>query len=597
MRLDQLGTVSDGAAEARGFARQDGRPIVAFAVCRSTGASDVVAADAVEAEIAALDAADPNLTLSLVDDSTTYTRGSFASAMETLVEGAVLAVIVVLVFLCNWRATAIAAVALPLSIIPTFFVMNALGFSLNTVSLLAVTLVTAILVDDAIVEIENIVRHMRMGSPPYRAAMEAASEIGTAVIAVSFAIVAVFAPVSFMSGIAGRYFRQFGLTVAIAVLFSLAVARLVTPMMAASLLRDRAAAEEGPGRMVRAYTRLLSGTLRFRWLALALGLAIFAASLCSATLLPKAFIPSEDEGRSILSVELPPGSTLDDTARVSDDVAQRIRALGPVRDVFVQGGAAPDGEAADVAATLTINDLPKDERDLSQQDLGTRIDALLREVPDIRFHFVSGGGGRDVSVGVLGSDPDAVARAADALEAQMAALPALRNLTSSASLERPEVQIRPDADLASQLGITTQALSNTLRVATIGDVEENLPKFDAGERQIPILAQLDPAARADLDTLANLRVTTADGSTVPLGSVAEIGLGRGPGQIERYDRQRRISVEADLAPGHELGPAVDAINALPAATDLPPGVSFAQTGDAEIMGEVFSSFGQAMGRG
>ena len=306
-RLDELGTVTDGAAEQRTFARLDGKPVVAFGITRAKGASDAVVSELVARRVAKIQAEHPEYQISLVDTQVEYTLGNYRSAMETLIEGALLSIIVVFLFLRDMRATLVSAVALPLSAIPTFWVMSQLGFSLNVVSLLAITLVTGLLVDDAIVEIENIVRHMRMGKSPYRASLEAADEIGLAVIAISLTIVAVFAPVSFMGGIAGQYFRQFGLTVAIAVLFSLLVARLITPLMAAYLLRNNhGQVEERDGPILRAYTALVRWSVRHRWVTLAAGLALFAASIASTRLLPSGFLPAEDTGRTLLAVELPP---------------------------------------------------------------------------------------------------------------------------------------------------------------------------------------------------------------------------------------------------------------------------------------------------
>ena len=247
VRLDELGSVTDATAEQRTFAALDGRPVVAFAISRAKGASDVVVAADVAKKIAELHKAHPNVELKLIDSMVEYTLGSYHSTMKTLIEGAILAIAVVFIFLRDWRATLIAAIALPLSIVPAFWAIDAAGFSLNLVSLLAITIVTGILVDDAIVEIENIVRHMRMGKSPYRAALEAADEIGLAVIAITFTIIAVFVPVSFMGGIAGQYFKQFGLVVAFAVLFSLLVARLVTPLLAAYFMR--ASQPRGQGRL------------------------------------------------------------------------------------------------------------------------------------------------------------------------------------------------------------------------------------------------------------------------------------------------------------------------------------------------------------
>ena len=248
VRLDDLGLITDTIAEPRTFARFDGAPVVGFNILRAKGASDVVLADAIAARIDAIKAANPTVDLKLIDTSVVHTLGNYESAMHTLYEGAILAVIVVFLFLRDWRATIIAALTLPLSIFPAFWVMELLGFSLNMVTLLAITLSTGILVDDAIVEIENIVRHIRMGKSPYQAALEAADEIGLAVIAISLAIVAVFIPASFMPSVPGQFFKQFGITVSVQVLFSLLCARMITPMLAAYFLRPHQHEEKGDGR-------------------------------------------------------------------------------------------------------------------------------------------------------------------------------------------------------------------------------------------------------------------------------------------------------------------------------------------------------------
>jgi len=297
VRLDDLGLITDTIAEPRTFARFDGAPVVGFNILRAKGASDVVLADAVAARIEAIKAANPTVDLKLIDTSVVHTLGNYESAMHTLYEGAILAVIVVFLFLRDWRATIIAAVTLPLSIFPAFWVMQLLGFSLNMVTLLAITLSTGILVDDAIVEIENIVRHIRMGKSPYQAALEAADEIGLAVIAISLAIVAVFIPASFMPSVPGQFFKQFGITVSVQVLFSLLCARMITPMLAAYFLQPHQHEEKGDGRILRLYTRLVTGAVRFRFITVALGLLFFAASLAGASLLPSGFLPVTDTAR------------------------------------------------------------------------------------------------------------------------------------------------------------------------------------------------------------------------------------------------------------------------------------------------------------
>ncbi|MDP8918593.1 MAG: efflux RND transporter permease subunit [Pseudomonadota bacterium] len=597
VRLDELATVTDAAAEPRTFARFNGQPVVAFAVTRATGASDATVGQAVAAKVAELGQAHPDVRFDLIDDTVTYTVGNYESAMHTLIEGAILAVIVVFIFLRDWRATLIASLALPLSVLPTFWIMSTMGFSLNLVSLLALTLVTGILVDDAIVEIENIVRHMHMGKSPYRAALEGADEIGLAVIAITFTIVAVFAPVSFMGGIAGQYFKQFGLTVAAAVLISLLVARLITPMMAAYFMRPHKHVEQKDGFIMRAYTRLVGWSVRHKYITFILGLGIFGASLWSTNLLPSAFLPEEDISRSLFVAELPPGSRLSDTQQVSDGIAERLRAMPEVSSVFVNGGLQLPGKKEVRLATFTVNLVPKEERSLRQRQIEGRIVEEFRDVPDIRFFVLNEGGQRGLQLIVSGPDQDVVVDTAAKLQREMASIPTVENPMSTAPLNRPEIRISPKPDLAAELGVSTDVLSETVRVATIGDVGANLAKFNAGDRQIPIRVQLPEAVRGDRALIDILKVPAKGGAAVPLSAVADISFGQGPTSIDRYDRSLRVALEADMRGTDALGEVLEAIYNLPTAKNLPPGVTIKQTGDAEVMTEVFTSFGKAMGAG
>ncbi|HVL70756.1 MAG TPA: efflux RND transporter permease subunit [Beijerinckiaceae bacterium] len=597
VRLDEIATVTDAAAEPRTFARFNGEPVVAFAISRSSGASDASVGKAVEKRVEDLRKAYPDVRFDVIDTSVTYTVGNYTSAMHTLMEGAALAVLVVFIFLRDWRATLIAAIALPLSIMPTFWAMDALGFSLNLVSLLAITLVTGILVDDAIVEIENIVRHQRMGKSPYRAALEAADEIGLAVIAITMTIVAVFAPVSFMGGIAGQYFKQFGITVAAAVLFSLLVARLITPILAAYFMKAHPHEEPRDGLVMRAYTRLVSWSVRWKYVTLVLGLAFFAGSIMSTRLLPSGFLPEGDVGRSLFIVELPPGSRLDDTKRVTDGLAARLREMPEVSSVFVNGGTQLPGKKEVRLATLTVNYVPKGERELRQRALESRISETFRDVPDMRFFALQDNGQRGLSLIVGGPDQQVVIETAARLQREMATIPTLENVISTAPLDRPEIRIRPKPALAAELGVSTDLIAETVRVGTIGDVGANLAKFDAGDRQVPIRVQLPDAARADFELLRTMKVPARNGTAVPLAAVADIELGQGPTAIDRYNRTIRVALEGDLRGTDALGEVLQAVYALPTAKNLPPGVVIQQTGDAEVMTEVFTSFGKAMGAG
>jgi multidrug efflux pump subunit AcrB len=596
VRLDQLGTVTDATAEPRTFAALDGAPVVAFAISRAKGASDTVVAADVAKKVEELQKANPHVQLRLIDTMVAHTMGAYRSTMTTLIEGAVLAIIVVFIFLRDLRATVIAAIALPLSIVPAFWAIDAAGFSLNLVSLLAITIVTGILVDDAIVEIENIVRHMRMGKSAWRAALEAADEIGLAVIAITLTIIAVFVPVSFMGGIAGQYFKQFGLVVAFAVFFSLLVARLITPLFAAYFMRSKGHSQH-EGRVLKFYTWLVRWSVANHYKAVGLGLAIFAASIGSFYLLPSGFLPADDTARTLLAVELPPGSRMEETKAVTEAIARQIGARPDVKGVFVNGGKVMGGGAEVRKATLVVNLVPREKRPLSQARIKQEISAQLATVPDIRFWFLQDNGQRQIALVVSGRDAAAVTHAAADLASQAKRIPLIANVVSTAELDRPELRVVPVGDIAAELGVSTEGISEAVRIATIGDIGANLAKFDVGDRQVPIRVQLVERARADRQLLESLKVATSSGATVPLSAVARFELGQGPTAIDRYDRMRRVLIGADLVGNAPLGKAVEQMLALPGAKNLPAGVTLKQFGDAEIMGEVFESFAAAMGAG
>ena len=600
VRLDQLGTVADATGEPRTFAALNGTPVVAFAISRAKGASDTVVAADVAKKIAELQKAHLDVELRMIDTMVTYTLGAYESTMKTLIEGAILAIVVVFIFLRDLRATIIAAIALPLSIIPAFWALDAAGFSLNLVSLLAITIVTGILVDDAIVEIENIVRHMRMGKSAYRAALEAADEIGLAVIAITVTIIAVFVPVSFMGGIAGQYFKQFGLVVAFAVFFSLLVARLITPVLAAYFMRSKGH-DEKEGRILRAYTWLVRWSVAHHYKTVALGLLVFALSIGSFYLLPSGFLPAEDRGRTLLAIELPPGSRLEETKATTDAISRQILARPDTRSVFVNGGKVMGGAASAGGevrkATFVINLVPKTSRKLSEAKIKQEISATLAQMPDIRFWFLQDNGQRQVQLVVSGRDGAAVSHVAAELTSQAKRIPLIANVVSTAELDRPELRVVPISDIAADLGVSTEAISEAVRIATIGDIGANLAKFDVGDRQVPIRVQLKEGARGDRQILEALKVGTPSGAAVPLSTVAHFELGQGPTAIDRYDRMRRVLIGADLVGNTPLGEAVQHMLALPAAKNLPAGVELKQFGDAEIMGEVFESFAKAMGAG
>ncbi|WP_343117321.1 efflux RND transporter permease subunit [Ostreiculturibacter nitratireducens] len=623
VRLGELGHVIDTYEEPRSFSRFNGDPVVTFSVFRAKGASEVTVAETVNGKLEEIRAAHPEVTITPVDDTVFYTYGNYESAIHTLLEGALLAVIVVLMFLRNWRATLITAVALPLSAIPTFYVMDLLGFSLNLVSFLAITLATGILVDDAIVEIENISRHIRMGKTPYRAAMEAADEIGLAVIATTLTIVAVFVPVSFMPGIPGQYFRQFGLTVAIAVLFSLLVARLITPMMAAYLMRSKDAHAESDtdGWIMRGYTGFVRRTLKLPYVTLLAAIGILFVSVHFMLQVPGSFLPPEDVSRISVSVELPPGSTLADTDRTTQRIQQAVQDIEGVDSVFVLGGASPTGDRDIRRAAVTVilekldhslvhrlseigrsipvigalvPEMPTEGRKRPQNEIEAEVFTRLAGIPDVRAYKLNDRGERDISFSILSASEESLNLAVARLEAALRGDPLLANVGATGALPRPEVQVLPREEEAARLGITTQQIAQTLRVATLGDVDAALAKVSVDDRLIPVRVQLTDEISSDVRRIGAVKITTATGATVPLNAVADIVIGEGPGSIDRLNRERRATIGANLPPGVALGSATARFKELAEAVELPPGVRIAEAGDAEMQQELVASFGNAM---
>ena len=593
VRLDDIGTVTDSVADPKTFARLDGKSVVGFTVFRAKTASDVAVKSAVDAKVKEIHAAHPDIDIALIDSSVVVTVGNYDEAIRTLELGAVLATIVVLLFLRDWRATLIAAVSLPLSILPAFWAMELVGFSLNLISFMAITLSTGILVDDAIVEIENIERHMAMGKTPYDAAMDAADEIGPAVIAISLTIIAVFVPVSFMSSVAGQFFKQFGITISVQVFFSLLAARFVTPVLAAYFLKPRAHLLEKPhGAVMRGYARVLGLSVRHYQLAVLLGIVMIVGAGSSFLFVPQGLLPPQDSARSILSVELPPGSTLAATETVTEEITRRLRKLPEVESVFVDGGRIPSKSSEVRLASITINYLQRDERKTTQHDLELRIGRDLESIPDIRSWFVDDFLlSRGIQLVVKGKNEATVRSVAAELATQMRRLSTIYNVVSSASLDRPELRIRPKPELAARLGLTTVAMADAIRIATIGDFEPALAKMAEGNRQIPIRVELEETIRADMQRLQDLRVPLPDNrGAVPLGSVADVVLEEGPSNIMREDRQLQAPVAADLAGDAALSQAKAEIDKLPIMKDKPRGVEISAGGDAESMQELVPDF-------
>jgi multidrug efflux pump subunit AcrB len=590
-KLSDLAEVRDGVGEIRAIARLNGRPATTFGVAKTKGSSDVAVYNGVQEELAKIRKENSEVKLTQIFTTVDYTKETYHSALSAFIEGSLLAVLVVWLFLRDMRATLISALAIPLSAIPTFAFMQWMGFTLNSISLLALSLVAGVLVDDAIVEIENIVRHMRMGKSGFQAALDAADQIGLAVVATSSTIIAVFLPVSFMGGITGQYFIQFGLTVAAAVFFSLLVARLITPVIAAYTLKSDSLPHHSDGPVMRWYLRVLSWCTQHRWKTVAAGAAFFALSIVGLGLIPKSFVPEDDLGSSALHIELPPGVRIDDTAAASA-AAYRIIARQPeVADVVESIGNNDEGIRS---AELDIALVPAKQRHVSQREFEDRMLRDLRaSIPDAQIHFFRGNGGSDVVFYITGDDPQLTYATARKVVDEMRSLPILRNARIDNDLPSPEVLVRPHLDLASQLGVTVESISETIRIATLGDLDQNSAKFSLADRQVPIRVSLIEDSRRDLTTLENLPVPTTGGGSVPLKAVADITFGEGPTRVRRYNQSRRLMIEADLNDA-TTGTAQTKIEALPTVAHLPRGVRKVDQGDAKYMNELFTNFILAM---
>ncbi|KAA0207735.1 MAG: efflux RND transporter permease subunit [Proteobacteria bacterium] len=595
VRLSTIATVADSHAEPRDMALLNGRPVVGFGIQRAVKTSEVAVGDEVRRRIAELAREHPEVRFIEVDSVVEEARNSYNASMSMLAEGALLAVAVVWLFLRDRRATWISALALPLSVIPTFGVMHLLGFSLNLLSLLAMAVVIGILVDDAIVEVENITRHRALGKTPMQAAGEAADEIGIAVIATSATLAAVFIPVAFMPGQIGLFFREFGWTAATAVLFSLLVARLLTPMLAAYFMTRKPAHPAEPA-WVRFYMRLVGHALDKPWRTLATAFATFVVALALVPLIPRTFVPPNNESRSTVLLELPPGSTLQDSAAAAEQTRQLLADLPELKSVFARIGSvsgtgfttAGSGNVRKAQLNLRFHD----ERQRSMQQLEVEVRRRLEKLAGVRVSFAALGPGDRLEVVVVGRDPVQLAATAQNIETAMRGVRGLSGVQSSASLLQPEIAIIPDPARAADLGVSTVDIAEAARIATTGDFLRNLPKLNLAERQIPIRVQVAEAARDDASLLSLMRVP-ARGGAVPLSAVAEIRDSSGPAIIERYNRERNVKISGELN-GNPLGPVMNEVRRLPAVQNLPPGVRILPGGDAEAFVDLFVGFALAM---
>ncbi len=583
IRLDEIARVEDRYSDLRSAVVLNGQPAIGIQIRRALNTDEVTIAQAVDAAVTELQADNPTVRFTLVSSNLPRVLATYESSMEKLYEGALLAIIVVFLFLRDWRATWIAAVTLPLSIVPTFYVMWLFDIALNTITLLAVSLVVGLLVDDAIVEVENIVRHLREGKRPKQAALDAAQEIGLAVIGTSLTLVAIFVPVAFMPGISGRFFRQFGITCAVAVVFSLIVARLITPMMAAYQLKATPE-PKGHDKYLSKYIGLVHWTLNNRAKTLLGALSIFVASIVAYQYLPGGFINAEDRGEFSINLTLPPGSSLQTTRKAVEQVQELLQSIPEVTQIY----ASINVGSASVEAKLK----PLEERERSQQQIQQAITPQFGKIAGARVSVGGRGFGQNMSLVLVGDDAELLNQTAARVEHEIRNVAGIGGITSSAALVTPEIAITPDFAKAAKLGITSAALSEAIRIGTSGDIDVRLPKLSLPSRQIPIRIQLAPEAMQSIDMLRLMRIPARNGS-VALQNVASIELSSGATQISRYDRHRNVTINIPLN-GQALTAVLAKVQAIPAMQKLPPGIEQQQSGELERQTQLKAGFVLAM---
>lgn len=646
LRLGDIADVRDGGTDIARVSRFNDTPVSMFQIQRTKSASALRVYRAVQEKMEAFEKAHPDIEITPAFTPPDFVQDDYDSSLKSMFEGALLATLVVAVFLGGWqtiigstaiiasvlflgefllakfahihlghvpvlalltlivalialfrkegRATFLAAMAIPLSTIPTFYIMDLMGFTLNGVTLLALGLVAGILVDDAIVEIENIERHIHMGKTPFQAALEAADEIGLAVVATTFTIVAVFVPVSFMTGIIGQFFKSFGLTVAVAVLFSLAVARMITPLMAAYLLNPKPQDYvEKPNAVANWYYGILEWSLKNRWKTFGIGMALFIAAIVSVAFTPKTVMPQLDQGFVSISIDLPPGLSVNEADAKSRQVGSLIIDEHGTKHVV----QSVRGDLTGANFWITLVD--RKDRKVTQKEYEDSLRKKIGQVPGIRSQFGGGWGSNGVTINLVSSNNDELEKAAAKVMEEMRKIPWAVDLRSSADITKPEIHVIPKREEAARLGVSVSSIATATRIATTGDIEMNLPKFNSGERQIPILVRLARENRADIESIKSLRVPTNTGYSVPLSSVADVYFGGGQARISREGRQRVITISASLGKAKDgkqmqLGPAMEELNKKDWYKNPGKDVYVKEGGDAEDMADMFSQFSNAI---
>jgi HAE1 family hydrophobic/amphiphilic exporter-1 len=613
IRLGELATIRDGAEEQRTLALFDGREAVGIDIKKAKGYSTTDVSQQIMDRLEGIRRGLPaNVTLDVIRDAGFRVEASVNNVKEALLEGAILTVLVVFLFLNSWRSTVITGLALPVSVLASFIAVSAFGFTLNTMSLLGLSLAIGILIDDAIVVRENIVRHVEMGKDHFTAAHEGTDEIGLAVAATTFSILAVFIPIAFLGGLSGQWFKPFALTIACSVFVSLLVSFSLDPMLSAYwpdpyvppekrawLTRKLDRFNEWFDRQSKSYRRVIAWALDHRWTVVAISVATFAFALAmpALRLVGVSFFPIDDRSEFNVQIETPPGSNLEYTRRRAQEAIGILSAYPEVEYTYTTlgGGVTSAVDLGNIYVKLS----PKSTRERSADEVAEAARQALGRIAGVQLAvFTSdfGGGRKQLQLEVRGNDPAVLAQVADRVMAEVRQVPNAVDIALSTKGQKPEINVEIDRGLAGRIGVTVGQVAQSLRPAFAG--------IDAGDWIDPsgetrdVMVRLAPEARARVSDLRQLPlvVPTPGGmpTTIPLGQVATVSSSIGPAVIEHLNRDPVIIVGLNVA-GRSTGEVTADIRARLAGISLPEGVRLTEGGDAEQQTEVFTRIFQALG--
>lgn len=605
IRIQDLGYAEDGMAERRTFAYYKDQTAVVVDVQRQTGQNTVKVVEGVQAKVQQLKSQlPPGLNVDVISEQATYIKASVAALEEHLILGSILASLIVFLFIRDWRTVLISSIAIPTSIITTFTLLKAMDFTLNSMTLLALTLAVGIVIDDAIIVLENIYRYIeREDVPPKEAAIVATKEIALAVIATTLSLVIVFVPIAFMSGYARRYLNQFGWTMAISILVSMLIAFTLTPSLSARLLKKMkgkdgksvAHHEGGEDWIHRAYLHMLNWSLGHRWAIVAVAVAVFCSTFVVYQYIGRDWMPQEDQSELGVFIEMPEGTSLEGTERVTMQLSKKLGAVDGVVAVIPQSSIMLDRVTM---AYMTVLLKPPSERG-SIGEMGQKVRGVMREFAFARprVTFPNALGGRDtfapIRAQLLGPDMSKLVEIAKEAYAEMLKQPAITDIKVNLNLNNPELQVDIDRQLASDLGVRVSDIAGAVRLLMSG--EDEISTFKEGSEQYPVTMRLNPGQRDNPDVLSRLLVPSSVKGLIRLDSIAHLDRGLGPSRIDRYNRQFSVGVYGNVMPGRSLNEAAAQVQQVVENLNLPPGYRMVFSGQVRILEETTANMIIAIG--